>query len=546
MTAIATLAALCTIAAGRPAAAATEPSASPPEAYALIAGSNHGGPGQDRLHYAEADARRVSEVLSEVGGYTSGGVRLLLDPNKRQLLAALAEVRERIAAGPDGGAGALFLFYYSGHARANALNLGAEEVELTQLRELLLTFPAKVKLVILDACQSGSFSKIKGARPAADFSFNSVSRLDTEGVAVMASSSATELSQESETLGASYFTHHLVVGLRGAADRNADGRISLAEAYHYAYNRTLLTTAETAVGSQHVTLETELRGKGEMVLSYPERARSQLELPAELAAEVLVHRRPDDSVIAEIRKAPGEPTRLGLPAGDYLAVIRRPGDIRRCELTLAAEQRLSLSAETCAKVEAGDVAPKGGSARTAYSLELGVGFGNGFHDRYTDRLADFGYQEHVGLVPLRYSLTAGRALGEYFELLLRFEPLDSGEWRRTLIAAGDEEKTQTYRWSTYAVDAQLRVQLPLFDGKLTPYAQGGIGLAWAGTSLDDQSKTFFGYFLGMGAGVQAMPWRHFGFWAELGYATAPVIENLSAELHDSGGFAMTTGLRAAF
>ena len=69
---------------------------------------------------------------------------------------------------------------------------------------------------------------------------------------VLASSTASELSQESEALRASYFTHHLLSGLRGAADADRDGRVTLSEAYRYAYNRTLVATAATAPAAPSV------------------------------------------------------------------------------------------------------------------------------------------------------------------------------------------------------------------------------------------------------------------------------------------------------
>jgi hypothetical protein len=205
---------------------------------------NRGGPGQTELRFAEDDARHVADLRPALGD-----VQRALD----SLVLRAAEARRR-------GAEAQVLFYYSGHARASALNLGDEEFPLADLRAQLLAMPAAVTIVLLDACQSGAISRIKGAEPTADFSYNSVNRLTTAGIAVMASSSATELSQESESLGSSYFTHHLLVGLRGAGDTDHDGRVTLSEAYRYAYNQTLAATAATAVGSQHATLETGLRG----------------------------------------------------------------------------------------------------------------------------------------------------------------------------------------------------------------------------------------------------------------------------------------------
>ena len=132
----------------------------------------------------------------------------------------------------------------------------------------------------------------------------------------------------------------IVVGLRGAADKDGDGRVTLFEAYGYAYNQTLLVTAETKVGKQHVTLETKLRGRGEMVLTKPARATAALRLPRDLSAQVLVHRHPNQVVVAELSKAPGKGLRLALPrhpvtsAARAGVLIERPGRgnaLRRAE-----------------------------------------------------------------------------------------------------------------------------------------------------------------------------------------------------------------------
>jgi len=45
-----------------------------------------------------------------------------------------------------------------------------------------------------------------------------------QGFAFLSSSSADEDAQESDRIGASFFTYYFVAGLRGAADRNHDAR----------------------------------------------------------------------------------------------------------------------------------------------------------------------------------------------------------------------------------------------------------------------------------------------------------------------------------
>ena len=45
-----------------------------------------------------------------------------------------------------------------------------------------------------------------------------------------------EAAQESDRICASYFTHYLVSGFRGAADLSGDGKVTLNEAYQFAFN----------------------------------------------------------------------------------------------------------------------------------------------------------------------------------------------------------------------------------------------------------------------------------------------------------------------
>ena len=232
--------------------------------YAIVVGSNAGGPGQTDLHYAEDDARRVGALLVELGGYKAEQVDIVVHPTPDKLRARINALADKLNVDLAAGRQSRVFFYYSGHARATALDLGAQELLLTELRQRLFQLPSKLTVVVLDACQSGAFSRVKGAAPAADFSFNSRQQLDATGVAVLASSSGSELSQESEQLKSSYFTHHLLVGMRGASDGNKDGLVTIDEAYRYAYHQTLLATAETAAGGQHVSLEVDLKGHGEV------------------------------------------------------------------------------------------------------------------------------------------------------------------------------------------------------------------------------------------------------------------------------------------
>ena len=314
-------------------------------------GSNAGGPGQADLRYAEADTERVADVLTALGGYQQEHVERLLHPTAAQLRAALERMRGEVESLSRQGVQSRFFFYYSGHARADALNLGREQVPLSELRERIESLPATLSIVVLDACQSGAFSRPKGAQQAADFSFNSVERLNAEGIAVVASSNERELSQESELLRSSYFTHHWLVALRGGGDHNGDGRVTLSEAYQYAYNHTLANTAESAVGEQHATLETNLRGQDDVALTQPALASSRLRVPAAFEGRVLVQALPSWSVLAELDKVSGQAVTLALPPGRYSATVRRGDRASRCSLVLQAARLASYSGSSARVAE---------------------------------------------------------------------------------------------------------------------------------------------------------------------------------------------------
>jgi len=317
--------------------------------YALVVGSNAGGPGQVELHYAEDDARKVGAVLAELGGYPSDTIDIVVHPTPDVLRDRLAKLSIRVKADADAGRQSRVFFYYSGHARAEAIDLGNDEMPLAELRQRLFAVPATLTIVVLDACQSGAFSRVRGAAPAADFSFNSRQHLDAAGLAVLASSSGAELSQESDQLRSGYFTHNLLVGMRGAGDLNGDGQVSIDEAYRYAYHQTLLATAETAVGGQHVSLEVDLKGHGEVPLSFPRAATAAIVLPAALEGQTLVEDRKARAVVAETYKAKGAAVRIAIAPGDYDVLVRHGDRLDRCPVALGPDGATTVDLSRCAR-----------------------------------------------------------------------------------------------------------------------------------------------------------------------------------------------------
>jgi len=518
--------------------------------HALVVGSNAGGPGQTPLHFAEDDAARVAAMLRELGGYPADAVDVVVHPTPAVLRDHLGQLATRVAADRAAGRQARVLFYYSGHARSTAIDLGPDELALDELRQRLFGLGATLTVVVLDACQSGAFSRIKGAQPAADFSFNSRQHLDASGIAVLASSSGSELSQESEQLRSSYFTHHLLVGLRGAGDADRDGQVSIDEAYRYAYHQTLLATAETAVGGQHVSLEVDLKGHGDVPLSFPRAATAAIELPAGLEGQTLVEDRRAHTVVAETYKARGAAVRIAVAPGDYRVLVRARGMLSRCEVS-AASGAATVDLGRCQNEAIVVAVNKGGFGEPDHRMwiELVGLAGDERKDGFTSTLGAFGFHEDLGL-------SAGLALSAVWQIDRRvwlggFASLvGSPEW--TLAT---ERKPLRFSWSTATVGALVRGVQPFGARGLAAhsgiYAQLGAGLGIGSTQLTDQDdmrtdQHFAGWAATMGAGLHIDGNRGIGFSLGYEFDYAPVIDNLTGDTHASGGHRVALGVSYAY
>jgi hypothetical protein len=522
--------------------------AAPPHSYAVIVGSNPGGPGQARLQFAERDAQQVAGLMRELGRTPPENTRLLLSPDAAQVRAALAALAPALAAHARRGEASQLLFYYSGHARAEGANLGDEVLPLNELRSALLALPATLKVVVLDACQSGAFSNVKGAAPAADFSFNSVRRLDTQGVAVLASSSGAELSQESETLGASFFTHHVLAALRGAGDANRDGRVSLDELYRYAYENTLADTARTAVGSQHVTLETDLKGKGDVSLSFPVDAPARLSFASALEADLLVQQERGKSVMAELHKAKGAPVILALPVGAYRVTLRAGDRVRACSVTLSDGTDVALDPGKCAEVEDDLGLTKGARRSERWFAELGMRLSGSPSDAYVDRLGQFGFQNTGERTKLNASAVGGLALHPKFALFLRYTGLERAAYSRSFGGAEDDG----FSWRGHALGLGARIRLPMANDWIALYAQVSAGAAttrseWSALDPDGireaKSERQWGPWVEGGLGFQGHFTKYFGAYVEGGWGYTNALRNLLDESHNVSAGYFVTGLR---
>ncbi len=533
------------------------------KSYALIVASNEGGPGQATLEFAERDADRIAEVLSTLGNVASGRITMLKEPSTNDVFAALDSLEQEVRADERRGIPTRVFFYYSGHAKANALNLGDDALPLSTLRQRLMGLSSTLKIVILDACQSGAFSGIKGAEPAADFSVNSVSQLNTQGVAVLASSSGTELSQESSQLESSHFTHHFVVALRGAGDTNADGRVTLDEAYSYAYNGTLESTAKTAVGKQHVTLERDLSGKGDVPLTYVQRAEAFIEIPGDVSGSLLIQSLPSKTVVADVSQRSGQTLLLGVATGAYQAIVRKSDSALLCEFDTERGATTVVQTSGCEEVVYEDVTAKGGFRGPAWAVEVMTGLGWAEVDDFNRTLQDFGYNAPTESETYpQVSVAVSRRLNGNWTVGVKGATLEYDRIREyDYVSNTSQRAEQTYEWETYALSGQARFGVPLFNERLRPFVQAGVGVGLAlaqyersidasdsslnATNSKPDLESYWGLHAEAAVGVIWMPWEHVGFQMDTGYAYTPALSNLLSDVHNGGGWRGSFGLRVA-
>lgn len=396
---------------------------------AIVVGNNAGTGEMPPLRYAESDAGKMARVLVELGDVSADDVMLLQGQRVGAVERAIGEARDRVGLlkrSPD--TRTVVYFYFSGHSDGESIELGNEKLAYARLKALLAGTGADVRLVVVDACRSGAGLREKGGKPADGFTIRLADTLQATGEAFITSSAADESSLESSEVMGSYFTHNFISGLRGAADTSGDKLVTLSEAYKYAYDRTVSSTAMLAVGAQHPNYDFKLSGQGELVLSTLLKPSAVLVLPD--ADRTLVTDLSRDQVIVETL---GGAKEVALAPGQYGVRVFKRGQGYGGRVTLAEGSRQVVQLSALSPIQSSVmVAQKGGPmvARTIDTarptdLSIGVSFGGtGRILAATEANPGPKWQVRLDLEPLTttfVSFGGGRLAGQFHLLAL-------GEW----------------------------------------------------------------------------------------------------------------------
>jgi hypothetical protein len=333
-----------------------DPELVPLRRFAFIVGSNQGGGVRIPLQYATSDAKSFSQVMLEMGGLSWNDSVILLNPSYTEFSQGMRKIRNLVVAGEAFNERREFIFYYSGHSDEEGLLLGQNRYSYKKLRADITDIPADVHIAIVDSCSSGALTRSKGGvrKPAFLIDASNI----TEGHAFLTSSSADEAAQESDRIQASFFTHYLVSGLRGAADSTSDGRVTLNEAYHYAFNETLASTEKTRYGAQHPTYDISLTGTGDIVLTDLRNTSASLTISKHVNGRLFV-RDQYGSLIAELNKPYGNQVDLGLKEGPYEITLNTSEHTYQASVSVANGKRTYLDSADLKPVAVESTAVRG-------------------------------------------------------------------------------------------------------------------------------------------------------------------------------------------
>jgi uncharacterized caspase-like protein len=221
--------------------------------YALIVGNTeYVDHGLAQLTAPGNDAEDFARILKDPNICGFDDVKVLMNQLSSKVNEAIDEFFDQKK--PDD----TLVLYFSGHGirdEFGALYLAVKNTIRSRLRSTAIKSDyvrdvmdqsrAKRQVLILDCCNSGAFEQ--GTKAATGVSIGTASAFQAGyGRIVLTASDANQYAWEGDKVigetNNSLFTHYLVEGLEGDADRDGDGCITVDELYDYAYDKVKLAT----------------------------------------------------------------------------------------------------------------------------------------------------------------------------------------------------------------------------------------------------------------------------------------------------------------
>ncbi len=284
---------------------------------ALVIGENAGLAPDAPLRFAEDDASAVAATLEAVGAVSHEEVTLLSGISLAEVRAAVRGLAGRSQADDE------LIVFFSGHGGPDGVHVDGQVWTWTEVRADLASVPARLLVTFFDACFSGALLTPKGLVRESPLVV-SMSPLAGRGRYLVTSSGANELSYESGLIQGSPFAEALRSGLRGAADVNGNGEVTLPELYGYIYRRTYSATVDAPAGPQHPLQSVALESAGEVVLVQLRRGATAPVRGAAALGRCYVLDRDGSRVLAALEH-PSE--QVFLPPAEYMIKCVKPDEV---------------------------------------------------------------------------------------------------------------------------------------------------------------------------------------------------------------------------
>lgn len=338
----------------------------------LSFGSDWGDPEEPPLSHAEEDVQRVRDVFVQLGDVESSRALTVTRATAAKVRERFAELQGRVAELRASGRRVELFVFASAHGQGGALHLAGTHLPLEELRELTRKSSADLTVTIVDACESG-LARSKGALKGPAYALT-MEPPAVKGEVFIASSGASEAAQEWDVLSGSLFTHHLLSGLRGDADLDDDGTVTLMEAYAYAERRTVANSVDRG---QHPEFSLDLEGGHDAVLTRPSQSRGKVVLDASLEGRFVLASQPRADVVTEVNKQRGRVVTLAVPAGRYVLRQARGFTVALQEVELPFGGTTHVDPSRFVTRDYAEVALKGGEVGIhPHALQVQGGYGS--------------------------------------------------------------------------------------------------------------------------------------------------------------------------
>ena len=188
------------------------------------------------LNYTDDDAYRMDAFLqsNKGGALEDDQIQLLVDEQATRK-GILTAVQKSFA---KADANDVVIFYFSGHGLDGSIipidfNGYQNKILYQEIADIIKKSRAKQKIIITDACYSGSMMASRSPYNSQIAGFYDALADAGEGTVIITSSKQQEYSMEDMGLRSGVFSYYLIKGLKGAADYNKNGIVTITELFNF-------------------------------------------------------------------------------------------------------------------------------------------------------------------------------------------------------------------------------------------------------------------------------------------------------------------------